>query len=166
LFAGVISRTVLNSFALAALALPTQFARTPQSPPSDASRSIQANANRIPGGKLENGVLTLHLELREGEWYLEAETGPSLKVYAFAEEGKAPQVPGPLIRVPQGTEIRVTLCNSLPSIAVVHGLHQHPGAGKDVVELPPGETSELRFAAGSAGTYQYWASGSLLRALE
>jgi FtsP/CotA-like multicopper oxidase with cupredoxin domain len=63
-----------------------------------------------------------------------------------------------LIRVPEGTEIRVTLRNSLPSIAVVHGLHQHPGPGKDVVELPPGEKRELRFAAGSAGTYQYWAS--------
>ena len=96
--------------------------------------------------------------MREGEWYPEAETGPSLKVYAFAEEGKAPQVPGPLIRVPEGTEIQVTLRNSLPSIAIVHGLHQHPGAVNDIVELPPEEKRELRFTVGPAGTYQYWAS--------
>lgn len=66
-------------------------------------------------------------------------------MYAFAEEGKAPQVRGPLIRVPEGTEIRVTLHNLLPSIAAVHRLHQHQGAGQDVVELPPGEKHELRF---------------------
>jgi hypothetical protein len=41
----------------------------------------------------------------------------------------------PLIRVPEGIEIRLTLRNPLPSIAVVHGLHQHPGAVNDVVEL-------------------------------
>jgi FtsP/CotA-like multicopper oxidase with cupredoxin domain len=64
----------------------------------------------------------------------------------------------PLIRVPEGIEIRLTLRNPLPSIAVVHGLHQHPGAVNDVVELPPGDKRELRFTAGSAGTYQYWAS--------
>jgi manganese oxidase len=60
--------------------------------------------------------------------------------------------------VPAGTEIRVTLRNLLPSTAAVHGLHQHPGDSGDVVELPPGEKRELEFTAGSAGTYQYWAS--------
>src|SRR5713226_8446803 len=30
--------------------------------------------------------------------------GSCMKVYAFAEEGKAAQVPGPLIRVPERTE--------------------------------------------------------------
>ena len=142
---------------LATLALLAALHLTAQSPPAEQTR-IQANANRIPAGKLENRVLTLHLELREGNWFPEAEAGPSLKVYAFAEEGQAPQTPGPLIRVPEGTEIRLTLRNLLPSVAVVHGLHQHPGAANDVVRLPPGEDRELRFSAGSAGTYQYWAS--------
>ena len=49
---------------------------------------IQANSNRTPAGAWEDGVLVLHLELRPGEWYPEAETGPSLKVYAFAEENR------------------------------------------------------------------------------
>ena len=103
-------------------------------------------------------MLTLHLELRQGDWYPEADTGPSMKVYAFGEEDKALQVPGPLIRVPEGTEIHVTLHNLLPATAVVHGLHQHPGDAKAVVEVPPQETRELRFTAGAAGTYQYYAS--------
>jgi FtsP/CotA-like multicopper oxidase with cupredoxin domain len=80
-----------------------------------------------------------------------------MKVYAFAEEDKALQVPGPLIRVPEGIEIHV-LDNLLPVTAVVHGLHQHPGDAKAVVEVPPQETRELRFTAGAAGTYQYYAS--------
>lgn len=125
---------------------------------------IEANSNRAPAGKLENGVLTLHLEMREADWYPEADTGPSMKVYSFAEEGKAPQVPGPLIRVPQDTEIRVTLRNLLPAAAIVHGLHQHPGSAGDVVQVPAGEVREWRFSAGAAGTYQYWVSagGELL----
>ena len=113
-----------------------------QSPPG-MSPAIQANPNRVPAGRLENGILTLHLELRQGDWYPEADTGPSMKVYAFAEEGKALQVPGPLIRVPEGTEIHVTLHNLLPAAAIVHGLHQHPGDAKAVVEVPPQETREL-----------------------
>ena len=130
----------------------------PAQSPSGKSPSIQANSNRVPAGKLENGILTLHLELRQGDWYPEADTGPSMKVYAFGEEGEALQVPGPLIRVPEGTEIHVTLHNLLPATAVVHGLHQHPGDAKAVVEVPPQETRELPFTAGAAGTYQYYAS--------
>jgi hypothetical protein len=93
----------------------------------DMAPAIQANSNRVPAGSLENGILKLHLELRQGDWYPEAESGPSMKVYAFCEEGKALQVTGPLIRVPEGTEIRVTVHNLLRVTAVVHGLHQRCG---------------------------------------
>jgi FtsP/CotA-like multicopper oxidase with cupredoxin domain len=124
-----------------------------------ASVAIQANPNRAPAGKLEKGVLTLHLELRQGDWCPEADTGPSMKVYAFAEEDKSLQVPGLLIRVPEGTEIHVTLHNFLPAAtAVARGLHQRPGDAKAVLEVPPQETRELRFTAGAAGSYQYYAS--------
>jgi FtsP/CotA-like multicopper oxidase with cupredoxin domain len=119
---------------------------------------IEANSNRVPAGTLDNGVLTVHLELRQADWYPEADSGPSMKVYAFAEEGKTPQVPAPLIRVPQGTEVRVTLHNLLPAAAIVHGLHQHPGEASEVVQVPAGEVREVRFSAGAAGTYEYWAS--------
>ena len=107
---------------------------------------------------MEHGVLTLHLELREGDWYPEADAGPSMRVYAFGEEGQPLHVPGPLIRVPQGTEIHVTLHNLLSAAAVVHGIHQHPGEASDAVQVPTGEVRELRFSAGVPGTYQYWAS--------
>jgi manganese oxidase len=160
LFRRVLARCILTCFALGGLAFLPPALKV-QSTSAVVSPAIQANTNRTPAGKLENGILTLHLEMREGEWYPEAETGPSLKVYAFAEEGQAPQVPGPLLRVPEGTEVRVRLRNLLPSAAIVHGLHEHPGTASDTVKLAPGEERALHFVAGSAGTYQYWASTAL-----
>jgi len=146
------------SLALAALAFLPASGWSAQSASASALPVIQANSNRVPAGKLENGILTLSLELRQGDWYPEADSGPSIRVYAFGEEGKALQVPGPLVRVPQGIEIHLTLHNYLPVAAVLHGLHQHPGDPKAVVEVPSQETRELRFAVGAAGTYEYYAT--------
>ena len=58
-----------------------------------------------------------------------------MKVYAFAEEGGPLQVPGPLIRVPEGTEIHLTIRNQLPVKAVLHALHAHRGDEKAISEL-------------------------------
>ena len=120
--------------------------------------AIQANANERPAGTLEHGVLTLHLEVREGAWFPESDSGPSMPMDAFGEEGKALEIPGPLIRVREGTEIDLTIRNRLSRAAVVHGLHNHPGDSSDVLRLEPGAVRERRFTAGAAGTYAYWAS--------
>jgi manganese oxidase len=133
---------------LAALALLAAVELSGQSVSPPVPPAIQANSNRTPSGKLEHGILTRHLELRQGDWYPEADTGPSMKMYAFGEEGKVLQVPGPLIRVPEGTEIHLTVHNLLAATAVVHGLHQHPRDAKATVEVPPQETREVRFAVG------------------
>ena len=125
---------------------------------SNGLPNILANDNRTPAGRLESGVLTLHLELREGQWHPEAEDGRAIPVYSFAEEGREPVTPGPLIRVPQGTEVHVSVHNLLPAPAAVHGLHQHPGKAEDSLELAPDETKEVRFTAGEAGSYLYWAA--------
>lgn len=138
-----------------ALAGPSAAIQSGSPPALDA---IRANDNRVPAGKLSSGVLTLHLEIKSGAWYPEADGGPSMNVDAFAEEGKAPQVPGPLVRVAQGTELHVSIRNLLPATAVVHGMHQHPGDGNDVLQVPPGKTREVQFLAGDPGTYQYFAS--------
>ena len=129
-----------------------------QSPRTAPSVAIQSNSNQTAAGKLKGAVLTLHLEVRQGDWYPEAETGPSMKVYAFAEEGGPLQVPGPLIRVPEGVTIHLTVRNLLPVKAVLHGLHPHPGDEKAVDELAPNEVREWRFPAGAPGTYEYYAS--------
>jgi len=125
-----------------------------QTPPAD---EIAANRNRTPAGKLENGILTVHLELRKGRWRAEAEDGPQLFVQAFGEAGQAAQIPGPLLRMPEGTTIHVTLTNQLTMKATVYGLNPRPGDPKAGVDLAPGESHELSFTAGSPGTYFYWA---------
>jgi len=125
----------------------------------NALPEIAANANRAQAGQLRDAVLTIELEARTGVWYPEESDGPGLEVQAFAEPGQPPQIPGPLIRVPAGTEVRATVRNTLPGATlVVHGLHARPGNEKDTLEVPSGAAREVRFKAGAPGTYYYWAS--------
>ena len=120
---------------------------------------IEANRNLSPAGHLQDGVLTIRLEIREGDWYPEAETGPSVAVQAFAEEGRALQIPGPLIRVPEGTEVRATVRNALDkATARLYGLHGRPGEATQPFEIPAGDVREVRFKLTTPGTYHYWAT--------
>jgi len=120
---------------------------------------IRANHNDRPAGSVENGVLTLRLVARSGLWHPEAENGVGLEVQAFAEEGRALENPGPLIRVREGTEIRVHVRNAIAGATlVVHGLVTHPVAGADSLVVPPGGEREADFTAGAPGTYFYWAT--------
>jgi FtsP/CotA-like multicopper oxidase with cupredoxin domain len=133
----------------AALAGPSHLSPLPK---------IMANDNRTPGGHLKAGVLKLRLEMREGIWYPEADSGGHRDVYAFAEEGRPLQTPGPLIRVPEGTQIRAHVRNTLSVAAKVYGLHQHPGDSADALSVGPGESRDVEFTAGEPGTYLYWAA--------
>jgi len=127
--------------------------------PAGSLPEITANENRLPGGELRDRVLTIPLEARTGTWYPEEKDGPGLLVHAFGEEGEAPQIPGPLLRVPEGTEIYATVRNSIPNVTLeIHGLHTRPGDAKETIKVAPGSTREVRFIAGAPGTYYYWAS--------
>ncbi len=121
---------------------------------------IVANDNRAPAGTLKNGVLTLRLEAREGEWRPDRDSDPGLLVRAFAEEGRPLVVPGPLIRVPEGTEIHAFFRNALvDSTLIVYGLSQRGtkvAGAADTIQVRPGQVREVRFVAGAAGTYYYW----------
>lgn len=75
--------------------------------------TIRFNDNRAPAGTLRDGALTLRLDAVTGAWRPEAEAGPVRTVHAFAEEGRAPTIPGPLVRVPEGTEIRISVRNRI-----------------------------------------------------
>ena len=122
--------------------------------------AIATNDNRSPAGELRNGVLTIHLEVDEGLWHPQSEAGEALRIHAFGETGGPLKNPGPLIRVPQGTEIVGTVHNALPVRVTLHGLHERPGEEKDAITLQPGATQQIRFKAGAPGTYFYWGTTS------
>src|SRR5579862_3596958 len=109
---------------------------------------VMANDNRTPAGQLKNGVLKLELEISRGRWFPEDEKGQYRDAYAFGEKGRPPQSSGPLIRVPQGTQIRITIHNTLTLAVKIHGLHGHPGDPNETVNLQPGGTRALEFLAG------------------
>ena len=103
-------------------------------------------------------MLTLRLEVRLAEWFPQDSAGPSVTVPVFAEEGRDPQVPGPLIRVPVGTMLDITVTNQLADTGItIFGLSERPTAGPDSVRLAPGAAHHFRFRAGAAGTYYYGA---------
>ena len=120
---------------------------------------VHPNDNRAPAGRLHGDTLDLRLEVRMATWRPEADSGPAIEVAAFAEEGRAPEIPAPLVRVPAGTIVVASVRNGLAdSTIAVHGLVTHPAAPDDSLVLGPGESATLTFAAGEAGTYAYWAA--------
>src|SRR5688500_14466766 len=74
---------------------------------------VRINNNHKPAGEFRNGVYYINLEARMGNWYPETHDGAPIKIKAFAEMGKPLQVPGPLIRVPEGTQIKAVVRNSI-----------------------------------------------------
>ena len=129
------------------------------SPTSDSVPArARANPNIEAAGRLRGGVLTVRLEARVGRWYPEEDNGPSEVVHVFAEEGRDPSIPGPLLRVAEGTTIHAYVRNRLDSTLVLHGLHARPGAEGDSIVIRPGAVAEVRFVAGAPGTYYYWGS--------
>ncbi len=115
---------------------------------------VEANDNRVAAGTLKDGVLTIDLEIRMARWYPDAPDGPYADVPAFSVAGGAPQIPAPLIRVPQGTRVRVRLRNRLvDSTFIVDGLGPSPRGGDLIVG--PREVVETEFTADAAGTRIY-----------
>src|SRR5712692_7481747 len=84
--------------------------------------TASANDNRSPAGLLRSGVLNLHLETLPAVWYPEEDGKAHLIVSAFAEEGHKPQIPGPMVRVLEGTEIAASIRNLLDHTIYIHGL--------------------------------------------
>ena len=120
---------------------------------------VAPNDNRRPAGRLENGVLTVRLEARGGTWRPEGSRGPIIATAAFAEEGKALEIPGPLLRVPAGTEIAASVRNSLMQPMWLYGMGAKRGIG-DSVAIAAGEQKVIRFRVTEPGAYYYAARTS------
>jgi manganese oxidase len=128
-----------------------------------ALRPAAPNDNRVAAGVLRERVLTVALEVRQTMWHPDGDTLPGMTIKAFAEAGKDPSVPGPLLRVPAGTEIRGSLHNALErdTITFYVAARVSRDATADVLDsvvVPPGENRDLRFSATTPGTYLYRAT--------
>ncbi len=146
--------TLIALLALIAAA-PHRLEKSAPPLPTDVYPKIEWNDNRVAAGALRDGVLSLRLEVRRGLWHVLGDHEPGAEILAFAEVGKAPQVPGPLIRVPLGTEIRASVSNPLDTTLVVRGLSTRRVEALDSLVLPAGSTREVRFSADAEGTYFY-----------
>jgi manganese oxidase len=127
----------------------------------DSVSPIVVNQNHAAAGSLRDGVLSIQLEIAKGEWHPEADDGMALTVYAFGETGHPLQNPGPLIRVPEGTEIHASLHNSLPVAITVHGLGDANGNKDAPVHIAPGTLAQVSFKATTAGLYFYWGAAEV-----
>jgi manganese oxidase len=130
--------------------------RLPLPRPVASAPMATVNQNRVPAGRLSRGTLTLALDVVEAAWQPEGPADPIVRVLALAEAGKAPTVPGPLLRAPVGTTVNLTLRNRSDSAVMFSGFRQQLEAKDDTVHLAAGATRVLTFRLDSVGTHAYW----------
>ena len=140
--------------------------------PGSRKAVAEPNDNRQTAGRQMAGELRVELEAVEAEWYPRGPGGPRILTPAFAEPGRAPQVPGPLIRTAAGTPVRVSVRNTLDRAITVRGLldratmsPQRPSDADpldadfffaDSLVVPSGETREVRFTPTSEVSSFYY----------
>ena len=114
-----------------------------------------ANDNRTAAGTLTNGVLTLKLHVVRAMFHPDRDDDPGVEMLAIREEGRAPSIPAPLIRVPAGTELRTTISNTLTDSSVlVIGLSGDRTVN-DTIRIQPGQTRSLIASTSAPGNYIY-----------
>ena len=119
---------------------------------------FEAEPDAAGGGLLEHevedGVKVFELETSVIGWNILPDQ--QVEAYAFNR-----QVPGPLIRVDEGDDVRIDVTNRLPEPTSVHWhgiiLPNGMDGAADVTQAPigPGETFTYEFTTNDAGTYFY-----------
>ncbi len=128
-------------------------------PEPNAPRA-SSNDNRTPAGVLRDGVHTVRLVAGPATWRPDGPRGCAIRLHAFAEEGRPAQIPGPLIRVQAGAELRVIVRNDLTRSLWVRGLEDRDRGVLDSVEVPSAGSREFRFRATVPGAWSYWAGAA------
>ena len=126
-------------------------------PAAPARDAATPSVHPTPAGSLRDGVLTLHLVASMARWHPATDDGPAVEVPAFAEEGKAPSVPGPLVRVPVGTRVEATVRNELSDTLVLRWMCSKRCGKAGELRVAPGATGSIARVAGVSGGFVYWA---------
>lgn len=79
-----------------------------------AVAGAEPNDNTVAAGTRRGNVVTLDLEARLAAWRPDLDVDSAVTVQVFGEPGGAPRIPGPLLGTDEGSEIRVTVRNSIP----------------------------------------------------
>lgn len=132
-------------------------------PVRSAPPVVRPNPNLERAGVLRDGVLRVTLEAKESTWWFNGPGHPPQSIEAFAEPDKPPLMPGPLIRVPAGTELRISVRNSLRlplTFFVPASIHGGPDglAAVDSVVVAPGGAGTVIVPATTPGNYLYRAT--------
>jgi FtsP/CotA-like multicopper oxidase with cupredoxin domain len=124
---------------------------------------VQANANTERAGVLRDGVLTVTLEAKESLYPINGPDRPPMTIQAFAEPGKSPLIPGPLVRARAGTMIKLAVRNSL-ALPLTFFVPTAVRGGPDRIDamdsllVPPGGIGVLKTRAATPGNYVYRAT--------
>ena len=132
--------------------------------PTRALPVAQPHDQRKPAGIIRDGVLAISLEAALAMWHPDGDSLPGMAIEAFNESGKLPSAPGPLLRVPAGTEIRASIRNALERDTLTFYVPARiadaaKGTALDSVVVLPGDTREIRVRAERPGNYLYYANG-------
>lgn len=122
---------------------------------------IRFNDNLTSAGTLHEGVPSVRLSVQRGSWHLLGPDEVGGEALAFAEEGRPPEIPGPMIRVPLGTDVRVAVSNPLDVPLVVHGLAARRVVEMDSLVVPPSMVKERSVAVSASRRRRFFIGSAL-----
>ena len=141
---------------LATPALPlAQAPAQPQRPAASLPR-VAPNDNRTPAGTVRDGVSEIRLVAQLARWFPAGERDSSVVAPTLAEEGRAPTIPAPLVRVPAGRRVRFLVRNALPDTFFLCVRGNVTCASPDTLRLAPGASGRLEVVAGEPGVYTWY----------
>jgi len=114
------------------------------------------NDNTKPAGKTRDGVTTIELDAVSVTWHLQGGASSIKFTDAFAERGKSPTMPGPLVRVSAGATVHFNVRNSLARPLTFYV--PTSATTEDSIVVSPGATGEVTTRASRAGNFFYRAT--------
>ena len=114
---------------------------------------IAYHDNAVAAGVERDGVREVRFEIRRGLWLPNGPDRPGTPVMAFVEPGMPLRLPGPMIRVPTGTRLAITVLNGSDSTIVLRGLSPDP---TDSLVLAAGASGTVRSVAEQPGSRFYF----------
>jgi FtsP/CotA-like multicopper oxidase with cupredoxin domain len=118
--------------------------------------TITPNPNTRAAGTTRAGITTIELDAVHARWHADGGTPSITDVDAFAERGKAPTMPGPLVRVPVGTSVRFSVRNTFDRPITFFA--PTSASSFDSVDVAPGATAEISVRPERPGNYFYRAT--------